>query len=280
MTMRRHRRATTWLVALSLLSRVPAVLADDESPRPPMSEPILEETTTDIDGTEPGEREIEVNVSLLRSRRGGAFDLQLSPELEVLVLRRLGVKVEPFFERGAQAGSPPGNSAGIGAGVSWKLLQDFEHDFHLQAEASGVYPADTSTFVQPGESPLPFSFDLRSGIRRGAWTLRNSVGVSAGGPSAHVPLRGSAAVLTDLEPSGRFGFWGIEVEADGARAHPVVLAIDLVPTLTPAGLPFSLGFVLPYSVGAPGTAPSYGFFLRLFIESEREQSYARTGQGH
>jgi hypothetical protein len=243
-----------------------------------MSEPVLAETITDIDGTEAGEMEIEAYASTLRSRSGGAFDLQLGPELELLLPYRVGIKVEPFFERAASAGATPSNSGGVGGGVSWKLLQDFEHDVHVQAEASGVYPAETSRTVQPGESPLPFTFDLRSGFRRDFLTLRSSVGLAAGGTSAHVPLRGSGAVLMDLESSGRFGFWGVEVEADGARPNPVVVALDLVPNLTPAGLPFALGFVLPYSVGADGHAPSYGFFLRLFIESGRERDYAGTGR--
>jgi hypothetical protein len=242
-----------------------------------MPEPILEETTTDIDGTDAGEVEIEANAIMLRSRTGGAFDLQLSAEVEWLVTRRFGVKIEPFVDRSAAAGEAASNSGGVGAGLSWKLVQDFRDDFHLQAEADGRLPVDTSTVVEPGESPLPLSFNLRSGLRRGAWTLRNSLGVSAGGQAAHVPVRGSAAVFTDFEPSGRVGFWGIEVEADGARPNPVVVALDLVPNLIPAGLPFSLGFVLPYSVAADGKTPSYGFFVRLFVESERESTYARTG---
>ena len=143
-----------------------------------MPEPILNETTTDIDGTKPGELEVEATASVLRCRTGGA---------------------------------------------------------------------------------------------------RSSVGVSAGGPSAHVPLRGSAALFTGFEPTMRLGFWGIEIEADGARANPAVVALDLVPSLLPARVPFSLGFVLPYSVGADGKAPSYGFLVRLFIESERERQYASGG---
>jgi hypothetical protein len=241
-----------------------------------MSEPVLAETITDIDGREGGETEIEMYASVLRSRSGGAFDLQLGPELELLLPYRLGIKVEPFFERAASAGASPSNSGGFGGGVSWKVLQDFEHDFHLQAEATGVYPAETSRYVQPGESPLPFTFDLRSGFRCGFLTLRDSIGVAAGGTSAHAPLRGSAAFLMDLERSGRFGFWGVEVEADGARPNPVVVALDLVPNLTPAGLPFAIGFVLPYSVGADGHAPSYGFFLRILIESGRERDYVEA----
>jgi hypothetical protein len=243
-----------------------------------MPEPILNETTTDIDGTQPGELEVEATTSVLRSRTGGAFDLELSPEIEILLTRRLGAKIEPFFERAKVAGSPPKNSAGVSGGLSWKLLQEFHDDFHLQGEIEGRVPTDPSTVVEPGESPLPLSFDLRSGYRRGAWTLRSSVGVSVGGPSAHLPLHGSAAVFTGFEPTMRLGFWGIEIEADGARENPAVIALDLVPSLLPAKVPFSLGFVLPYSVGAEGKAPAYGFLVRLFIESERERDYGRGGR--
>jgi hypothetical protein len=276
-------------VAAILSGASPAAAeGDDESERAtkgadrqPLPEPVLQETTTDLDGTEPGEVEIEGAVSMLRARRGGAFAWQLGPELEMLATRRLGFKVEPFFERAADAGASAQTRGGARAGLSWKLVQDFEHDFHLQAEAGGSYPADATSVVEPGESALPFTIDLRSGLRRGAWTLRNSLGASAGGgatPSSRLGARASAAILTDFEATGRFGFWGVEVEADGARANPVLVAIDLVPNLEPAGLPFAIGFVLPYSVGTSNTAPSYGFLVRLFIESSREQAYARTGE--
>jgi hypothetical protein len=36
-----------------------------------------------------------------------------------------------------------------------------------------------------------------------------------------------------------------------------------------------VGFVLPYSIGAPGHLPSYGFLVRIFVESPREQESAR-----
>jgi hypothetical protein len=241
--------------------------------RSPMPEPIVEETTTDIDGRDVGELEYEANAVWLRSRVAGAFDLQLSAEVEWLIVRRFGVKLEPFYERGADAGASTTTSQGITGSASLKLVQDFKDDFHLQAEASWRVPTDVSTTVDPGESPLPFSFDLRSGFRRAGWTLRNSLGVSAGAVGAHVPIHGSAALLTEIEPSGTCGFWGVEVEADGARPNPVLVALELVPSLLPAGLPFSLGFVLIYSVAADPSAPSYGFMVRLFVESERERDY-------
>jgi hypothetical protein len=258
------------------VSSLPAVAwADEPEARPPLPEPILAETTTDIDGTEPGEIEVEANALVLRSRKGGAVNGQLSAELEWLATRRFGMKIEPFFERDTDAEASSSNSAGVSTGVSWKLVQDFDHDFHLQLEASGRFPTDVSTTVDPGESPLPFSFTLQSGFQRGRWTVRNSLGLSAGGAAAHVPLRGSAALLTGFEPTGRCGFWGFEVEADGARSNPAVVAFELVPDLAPAGLPFAVAFVLPYSVAADARAASYGFFVRLFFESAREVAYAR-----
>jgi hypothetical protein len=241
-----------------------------------MPEPILAETTTDIDATEVGEREIEANFSHLRSRAGWAFDLQVSPEFEILLPWRLGIKVEPSFERAASAGSSASNGVGMAGGLSWKLVQDFTHDVHVQAEVNGAYSSiDSPNFVQPSESPSPFWFDLKSGFRTGFLTLRNSLGFSAGGMNAHLPVRGSAALLTDIDRSGRYGFWGVEMEADGARTSPVTVALDLVPNLAPSGLPFALGFVLPFVVGADARTPSYGFFVRLFYESEREQAYTR-----
>jgi len=69
------------------------------------------------------------------------------------------------------------------------------------------------------------------------------------------------------------------VEADGARSDPALVALDLVPSLLPAKIPFSIGFVLPYSIGAEGRAPSYGFLVRLYIESEREREYGRGTHG-
>ena len=273
----KHKRVVLTLVSTLVASRATAEDETTRDPhRPPMPEPILAETTTDIDSIEPGELEFEVNMMAMRSRRGGASSLELSPELEWLPYRRFGLRVEPFFDRQRDAGSSlTQDHAGVSGGVAWKLLQDFPHDFHLQAQVDARVPSELDATVQPGESPLPVSIDLRSGVRRGSWTLRNSLGVSLGGDAAHVPLRASAAILTPFESSGRSGFFGVEVEADGARVHPVVLSFEAKPSLIPLGLPFSVALALPFSIGAEAREPSYGFFVRLLFESERE-----TADGH
>jgi hypothetical protein len=125
--------------------------AEDAEGRPPLPEPILNETTTDLDGTDPGEVEIEANTSMLRSRVGRAFDLQLSPEFEMLLTRHLGARVEPFFERTASAGQEPTDSGGISGGLSWKLLQDFKDDFHLQAEIDEARAPRLGEYLRLGE---------------------------------------------------------------------------------------------------------------------------------
>ena len=251
------------------------LLAADLVPeRPPIPEPILVETITDIDAHAAGEVEFEFNTLFMRARRGGAYELEVGPEIEWLATDRLGTVLEIFGTREAAAGEASTNQVGATAGLSWKLLHDYPRDFHLQAEVRGRVPFDLEP-TDPGEPALPFALDLLSALQLGRWTLRNSIGVSAGGKAAHVPLRGSAVLLTGLGGTQRHGFWGLEVVADGAKIAPLALALDLVPDLTPAGLPFRVGLVGSYSFGGPETVPSWGGFLRIFIESERENEFDR-----
>ena len=132
--------------------------------------------------------------------------------------------------------------------------------------------------VQPGDPAQPLAFDLRAGWRRDLLTLRWSAGVGAFGDAQHLPLRGSLAVLLPFEGSGRFGFWGIELDADGARGAPFVVALDVVPNLEPTGLPLRIGLALPWTIGERDDRPSLGLFLRVFYESAREIEFAAPRQ--
>ena len=71
----------------------------------------------------------------------------------------------------------------------------------------------------------------------------------------HAPVHGSLAVLAGFDGTERFGFWGVEADADGARRDPVVVALDVVPDLTPLGLPFALA----------GPSFTFGWRLMYFI---------------
>lgn len=267
----------TIAAALAALASAGVAAADDRvAPRAPMPEPLFTETATDIDSYEPRECEYEVNGAHLRSRTGAAFVLQGGIEVECLVTRRLGLRLESTFARSAEfAGALATNEAGGSAAASWKILQDFEHDFHLQAEVAGRVPWSTTATISPGDSALPLVFDLRSGWRRGLLTLRSSVGIAAGGEAAHVPLRGSLAALTGFGDSGRFGFWGIELDVDGSRPAPAVVALDVMPSLLPLGVPVRIGLGLPYALGVASDRPSMGIFIRVLVESDREVKFAR-----
>jgi hypothetical protein len=236
-------------------------------------EPIFGETITDIDGEEAGEVEVEANGSVMRALRGGAYALDGSLELEWLVTRLLGVRLEPWLARDADGG-PAVDAGGVSGGVSWKLLHDSQHDFHVHLEALGRAPWSSSTFEQPGDPAQPLAVDLRAALRVGWLTLRGSAGAGAFGQVEHTPLRAGVAALVPFEGSGRFGFWGIELDADGARHAPVIGALGVVPNFAPAGLPFRVGLGLPWAIGERADRPALGVFFRVFYESQREIDFA------
>jgi hypothetical protein len=208
--------------------------------------------------------ELEANGSNLASLRGGHRSLDASVEVEWLPTRLFGLRLEPTLSRDGSV------SGGVSGGISWKLLHDFEHDFHLQVEMLGRIPWTDTDIVQPGDPDQPLALDLKAAWRTGPLTLRPGVGVGAFGTADHSPLRGSLAALLPFEGTGRIGFWGFELDADGGRPRPLVAAFEIVPNLEPLGIPLRIGFALPVSVGAPSDQPSVGLYLRIFYESARE----------
>jgi hypothetical protein len=270
---RRPRSLLALVAALAALSCGHRVCAQGA----PLPEPLFNETITDVEGDEVGEFELEINLLGMRALHRGGYELQTSAEIELLVLPRLGLLIEPGVSRGVErAGAGADYLFGVNAGASWKLIQDVQHAFHLQAELTARLPFDVSRASEPGESALPLSADLRSALRRGAWTLRGSVGVEAGGRAAHVPMRGSLGLYLPLGDD-RNGFWGVEADADGGRERPFLVALNLVPSLVSLGLPFKIGIAVPWAIGVRSGEPALGLLLRLFIESERELHYEQTG---
>jgi hypothetical protein len=267
-----------------------AAAADEPSPsgvpptdRPPLPEPIFTESTTDIDGYEPGEIEFDANGATMAARRGGARVLQATFEVEWKIWSRLGVRLEPGFSRArdelttaaATATSTSFHDAfGFRAAAAWSLLHDFPRDLHVQIEASQRFADDApgASRTEPGEAPLPFSADLKAAIRWADWTLRTSVGAEAGGTPAHAPFRAQAAILRPLTSEMRFGFFGLEMDADWGRPDPVILAPNVWADVTPIGLPFRMGVAIPIVVGAPDTVPAMGIYLRLLFLTSREAS--------
>jgi hypothetical protein len=272
------RRAVVFALRLFIALRctsAASALAQDEPPRPPpMPEPLFNETMTDVDSDEPGEIEFELNAFRWQALQGDAYAMEGSLEFEWLITRHLGVFIEPFFTQTLDAGGNDIDRAlAVSAGTSWKLVHDTAHDFYMQAELGGRYPLDATQSTDPGESALPFVLDLRAGLRRGLLSLRGSAGAEAGGTFAHVPLRASLGAFLPMGAGGRIGHFGLEADADGARRYPAVLALNVIFSLIPLGLPLKLGFGVPWAIGVPATQPVLGLLLRVFVESEREVAY-------
>lgn len=274
--MRRSSRAVP-LVVVALGAFAGRAAAADEARRAPIPEPIFGESVTDIDGFEVGEIEVDADAAELRSRRGGG-QLQLaSVEAEWLVLRRLGLRVEPTLVHAAGAGADPRTEASVGTTVAWKLVQDVARDLYVQAELGADWPPRGDALPSPDESGLPFVLDVRAAWRRDLWTLRGSLGAAAGGTSPHAPVRGSLALLMSLDRTSRTGFFGVEAVADGTWIAPVYAAPNVVADLSPLGLPVRLGLALPWAPGAGDTRPSIGVLLRLIVEPLRDLASEQDG---
>ena len=258
-----------------------AASADEEIRRPPLAEPLFTETVTDIDGYEAGEVEFDVNGSESVARRGGARLFQTSIEIEWKVWSRLGLRLEPSFASSREeAATSIEKKFGFRAAAGWNLLHDFAHDFHLQIEAGARIIDDTPDAfkTQPGEAPVPFTADLKAAKRIWDWTVRGSVGTEAGATPAHAPLRLQLALMHAFTDEIRFGFFGIEADADFGRRNPLVMAPNIWADVTPIGIPGRIGVGVPVVIGAPDTFPATGLYIRLLILTSREANFEGKNQ--
>jgi len=231
--------------------------------RAAMPEPLIGESITDIDRSEAGELEIDFTTSAWRTTTPGLNLWSSSIEVEWGATKHLGLALD--FSGATGVGQ---NSAavpfdlGLRLGAAWALIHDFERDIHLQLEASArVLKEETENSLELGESSRRGAVDLRGGARRGLWTLRGALGIGLGGSGPRaVSLRGSVAIFHELKPWTRIGFAGLEVEADGGRTDPVVLA----PTVVFGWSRLRLGSALVGNVTGAGL--SLGVMLRVIYE--------------
>jgi hypothetical protein len=236
--------------------------------RPAIPEQILTESVTDIDANEAGEAEFVLNTQTLRARRGGSRIYSSVLEVEWRVLRDVGLRLEPAYVAAQDEAHARDHEFGLSAATSFALLHDFVRDIHLQAEVglriAGAEPVNISV---PGDFSLPFTFGLRSAFRRGAWSLRPAAGIEAGGSPAHAPLWGGVGLLYALGEGGRYGFAGVELDADLARRVPLVVAPNLMADTSTLHLPFRVGVAVPWVIGASDTQPSIGVYLRVMVRT-------------
>ena len=235
----------------------------------PIPEPILTESITDLDAVEAGETEFALNGQILHAARGGARAWQASVEAEWRATSHLGLRLEPSYANLEEEGRS--REFGLQVAAAWGLFHDFENDFHVQVEATGRLTGNEKPFEsQPGDSALPYSAGVRVGKRFGSWTIRPGAGAEVGATPAHAPLWLGIGVLYQLGEAGRYGFVGMELDADAGRDTPFIVAPNFMVDMKPVGFPFRLGFAVPYVVGADKREPSLGFYLRLLVRTEMD----------
>ncbi len=262
-----------WVLALAafLLGVIAAetIVAEepDHPPRPPLPEQILTESVTDLDAIEPGETEFALNGQTLEANTGSARAWQASVEAEWRATSHLGLRLEPSYASLIEEGRT--NELGLQAAAAWGLFHDFAHDLHVQIEATARFTGNDKPYEsQPGDFSLPFATGLRFGKRFGPLTLRPGFGTEIGSTPAHLPYWFGMGALYALGDGGRFGFAGVEVDADAARQTPFIVAPNFMADTKAIGLPFRLGLAVPYVLGAASREPSLGVYLRLLVRTE------------
>jgi hypothetical protein len=255
------RAPRAWSAALLPLalfaSRALAADGVSEERRPPLPEPLIAESITNIDDTEAGELEFDVEALLLRHSSGETAS-GLGVEAEWRATRHLGLAVEAAVTRAASDEPTLGQ---VRAGLAWSLGHDLAHELHVQAEATARFGGDEE---ERAELPYPYSAGVRAALRSGPLTLRAGAGAAFGdGASLFVHL---AALRTFGGPS-LHGFAGLEVNANVGAGAPLSFVPQVFVTVPLFGAPVDVGLGAPWSPGLRGGEPaSIGGVLRVVVE--------------
>jgi hypothetical protein len=225
-----------------------------------MPEPVLAESITDVDATQAGELEIDAIGATFQGARGAAGAWATTVESEWRATDRLGVSVGGSTRKDASARV----RLDARAGVSFLVLHDLAHDFHVQAEVSARFEATEPAKVDPSDTTLPVETGLRWGVRSGPVTIRGGLGAEAGGRGARLPFWNTLALLVEL---GGFGFTGLELLADWARPSPVSVAPEVLGDARSfLPVPVQLGVGVPLVPAARGEPFTVGVLARLLVE--------------
>lgn len=233
-----------------------------------MSEPVIEENVTDVDGREAPTIEFDLTPGLLRAQHSNAGLWKNGLEAEWRPFDRFGVGAE-LDATGSLDGWKPVGPVDIDArgALSYVFLRDFERRIFLQAEVAGRYGGTAAlALIDPTESVLPYSFGLRTATNLGPIDFRFNALGEAGGSSAHAPVKGSAAALYTMIGEHVRGALGAELVADWARSSPFLAAPEGQFLVRVFGKPVRFEVAVPITVGAKGNDASYGVAFRFVIE--------------
>jgi hypothetical protein len=255
------RAAAALLPLVLLASRGAAADGGAGGRKPPIPEPLVAESITNIEGTEAGELEFDVETLLLRHATGERTS-GLGVEAEWRATRHLGLAVEAAVTRAASDEPVLGQ---VRAGLAWSLFHDLTRDFHVQAEATGRFGGDGAERAEgPLELPYPYSVGLRAALCSGPLTLRAGAGTAfVGGASLFFHL----AALRTFGGSFLHGFAGLEVNANVGAEAPLSFVPQVFVTVPFLGAGLDLGLGVPWSPSLRSEQPaSIGGVFRVVFE--------------
>ncbi len=229
------------VVTVLLIVQAPwAAAAGARSPRARIPEPLLLDSTTDIDSDETGE--VEIDLVGTSGRHGSGATV----EAEWRATRQLGLSLQVGTTR-----EPGGEDLDASAAVAWALYHQYALDLHVQAFGRVRLPftAERQTAaLDPADPVLPISAGVQGAIRRGLVTVRSELAVEAGGNGAHrLSVRGATALLM----GGSLGFAGVELLGDLASSAPWTLAAEASLDISRGLLPLRLGVAVPWRLQSP-----------------------------
>lgn len=261
--MSRRRLAT----ALGLVASLPLV-RDAQAGETTMSEPVIEENITDIDGREAPTIEFDLTPGVFHAMHGSAGFWHAGLESEWRPFDRAGVGVEVDSLGSLDDARPVGAVHFVPRGaLSYVVIRDFDRGVFVQLEGGGRYDDGLSlALADPTEFAQPYWAGVREALKLGPLHVRAAAFGEAGGTSAHAPVRGSGAALWSITGSPSRLALGIELMADWSRQSPFVAAPELQLLLRVLGHPVRLEVAAPVTLGAKNDQGAYGLAFRFVVE--------------
>jgi len=235
-----------------------------------MSEPVIEENITDIDGRDFPTIEFDLTPGVFRSTRSRAGFWHTGLETEWRPLDRVGVGLE-LDSVGALDGPKPVGAVHFvpRAALSYVFLRDFARNVFLQAEVGARYDQGLSlALADPTEIAQPLWAGVREAMKLGPVDLRAAAFGEAGGTAVHAPVKASGAALYTILGASARGAFGAELLADWSRASPFVVAPEGQFLLRVFGHPVRFGLAVPVTIRAKGGDGAYGLAFRFVLEPD------------
>ena len=243
--------------------------AHDDDAYDQIAEPLIGESVTDIDGTEPGEAEVDLTAMAARrldASNAGTAEL----EAEVKLTHRLGVNL--LIDLNGDDGRPVGQVV-LSAGASYGLLHDYKRQFHLSLEANATLYGGVIGALKHNDFGAPYTVGLRAAWRHGWFTTRYGLGLALDG-DRNIPLFAAVAFVGEWGRHNRRSFAGIDIVSDWSSQVPLTIAPEVALGFKIHELPMRVGLALPLNIGYRREDFSVGGLVRIVFEIEPKEQVA------